>query len=309
MLFLKGGIAQSILIAPGLLLVSASIGQCQEAAAERLAFEVTSVKLNKNCSQGSLTLVHGVFRAPCIRLRSLIRIAYSSSLLDLDHPAPRLQLIGGPPWIDSDEYSIEAKPKTGSTAAEVHGPMLQSLLEDRFGLKIHAEIRETPVYFLTLARPGAKPLFQKNDTCLLVDVLEPPEKPGPNGSRSGPRRCWESQESPSPAGTAANYFGVTMAYLASRVLSPYADRPVIDNTGLEGRFDLHLEYDPRARDMAYGPVPPAAVAVAAPADTPVVPSGLSIFAAAEKQLGLRLRAGKAPIKVYVIDGVDRPSEN
>ena len=138
-------------------------------------------------------------------------------------------------------------------AAEIHGPMLQSLLEDRLGLRIHTGIRETPVYSLTFARPEAEPLFERHGDCPIVDVSELRGILGANPPRSGPRYCGESEESPSPAGKVVRHFGVTMTCLASLVLSPYAVRPVPDKTGLEGRFD-----------------------------------------AAEKQLGLRLRPGKAP---------------
>jgi uncharacterized protein (TIGR03435 family) len=105
---------------------------------------------------------------------------------------------------------------------------------------------------------------------------------------------------------AIDLYGVTMAEFVSRFLTSYARRPVVDNTGLKGRFDLHLEFDPRPAQgsarLNGGELPPQL-------DNPTESSDYSIFTAVRKQLGLKLTPGKSPLDAIVIDRVERPSEN
>jgi len=253
----------------------------------------------------------GAFRLPCVSVRGLIGMAYSV-FSGTDTSFSKAQVIGGPSWIDSDTYSIDAKPEAASTATEMMGPMLRSLLEDRFRLRIHTEPRDSPVYFLTVAEPNPKLRATKDGDCVPMDLSQEmqkrPSRPDQEALRSAPRQCGERQVSPNPNGEggAFDLYGWTMAEFVSRFLTPYARRPVVDNTGLKGRFDLHLEFDPR---------PPQGSALlngqAMPQEDSSTESSseFSIFTAVRKQLGLKLTPGKSPLDAIVIDRVERPSEN
>jgi uncharacterized protein (TIGR03435 family) len=92
---------------------------------------------------------------PCLPLRFFIQLAYVTSANQLN-PNGNLRLEGGPAWIDSDRYQINAKADGPVGRGAMQGPMLQALLEDRFKLKIHRETRETPLYALTVASGGPK---------------------------------------------------------------------------------------------------------------------------------------------------------
>ena len=76
---------------------------------------------------------------------------------------------GGPAWINSDRYEIDAKAESPQSQGMMHGPMLQTLLEDRFKLKVHRETGEVPVYELTVAKGGIKMQHLKERSCTPVD--------------------------------------------------------------------------------------------------------------------------------------------
>jgi uncharacterized protein (TIGR03435 family) len=289
--------------------------RCQQAPAKRSTFEVASVKPEKDCAQGNSrfppSMDPGAFRLPCVSVRGLIGMAYSV-FSGTDPSFRKAQVIGGPSWIDSDTYSINAKPETASTATEMMGPMLRSLLEDRFRLRIHTEPRDTPVYLLTVAEPNPKLRATKDGDCVPMDLSQEmqkrPSRPDPEALRSAPKQCGEIRmgRDPNGEGMAFDLYGATMAVFVSRLLTPYARRPVVDNTGLKGRFDVHLAFDTR---------PPQGSALlngqAMPQEDSSTESSseFSIFTAVRKQLGLKLTPGKSPLDAIVIDSVERPSEN
>jgi uncharacterized protein (TIGR03435 family) len=126
------------------------------------AFEAASIKPNLGCggpgrgsggrpSPGRVTL-------ECAQLRDLILTAYGiyGNGGSANPRGFRMQVLGGPGWIDSDHYDIVAKAEGNTPVATLYGPMLRALLEDRFKLKVHRETREVPVYLLAVAKSGAK---------------------------------------------------------------------------------------------------------------------------------------------------------
>lgn len=147
---------------------------------------------------------------------------------------------------------------------------LRSLLAERFGLMVHHESREEPAYMLTIAKNGSK--------------LSPVSAPG------GPPHKQEGRGH-------SQGFAVPMEMLVV-TLSNATNQPVIDKTGLMGRFDYTLNWDPASTALIANPDAP-------PPDS----SRPSLFTAVQEQLGLRLESGKAPADVVVIDRVDRPSGN
>jgi uncharacterized protein (TIGR03435 family) len=291
----------ALLAVMGLCMGSQAHGQ---SPAIRPAFEVATVKLNTGCG----SVIRGTPPSPgrlnmqCITLKDLIGTAYIT-FANGPHPnARRPQILGGPSWIDSDRYEITGKAEDGAGLAQMAGPMLQVLLEDRFKLTTHRETRELPVYTLTVAKGGLKSQAFKETSCVPVDLnhLEPPA-PG----QPVPNFCDRQMFKRSGPNTSMDVYGASMTSLSDGLLSNMLDRPVIDKTGLARRFDFHLEYAPDSAGLKGrgGVVDPGAPALSA--DT----LGPSIFTALQEQLGLKLSADKGPVEVIVIDHVEKPSEN
>jgi uncharacterized protein (TIGR03435 family) len=178
------------------------------------------------------------------------------------------QILGGPGWLDSDRYEIVAKAERPVDDDGVLMAMLQTLLAERFKLAFHRETRTVPAFLLEVAKNGPK-----------LERAEDEESTTHNG-----RGLIDAKV-------------ITMDRFAE-VLSRQMDRPVVNHTGLEGSFNLKLEWTPET-------VKP----VTSGTDGAAIESGLSIFTAIQQQLGLRLRSQKAPVEVVVIDHVERPSEN
>jgi uncharacterized protein (TIGR03435 family) len=242
-------------------------------AAARLQFEVASVKRNNSGSRGLRFDGSGgrytVTNAP---LKFLIQQAYK---------VQPFQIIGAPAWIDSERYDIEAKAEDAQRDKQI-GPMLQSLLEDRFKAAVHGETRDLPVFFLTVAKNGSK---LKAGPCLTREPNTPVPPSQPQSSYCG----YAGIGNGSIKGT-----GLRIEYLAE-YLSGVLSRKVLDRTGLADGFDIDLKWTPDISTAA--------------GDNPAPDGGPSIFTAVEEQLGLKLESGKAPIDVLVIDHIDHASDN
>jgi bla regulator protein BlaR1 len=203
---------------------------------------------------------------------------------------------GGPAWIYSDLYRIDAKAEGNASEALMEGPMLQALLEDRFKLKLHRASKEIPAYALSVAKNGSKLQPFREGVCVAVDFTKspiPPPPPGQKncnavvGGRSGPNTKLEAQ-------------GITLDYF-SKLLSLVLDRPVIDKTGINGKFDFHLSF--LVDETTPGVLLPDFGRGAD--DAPAA----SIFTVLQEQLGLKLEPGKGAREYLVIDHVERPTAN
>jgi len=194
-------------------------------------------------------------------------------------------IIGGPDWIENIGYDIDAKV---TPAADAPPPklnraqrkqMIQSMLADRFKLVVHNETKDAPIYELDLAKGGSKlPISTPNDGFAK----------GINGLDGNP----VSSGYPVLL-SRGRLFGqaVTIASLID-YLKQELKRPVVDKTGLTGKYDLSLEWTP---DNTL-------------ADSPLA-GGPSIFTAVQEQLGLKLTSTHGPVKTLVIDHVEKPSAN
>ena len=290
-----GIVVSGSLIAVGMMYAPAVLAQSPASTttqSSRSAFEVASVKLNPDCpgDHQHERFSPGNVSVTCITLRNLIQAAYGT-FANGPNPNPgRLRLFGAPDWVGFSRYNITAKALGEARMDQMFGPMLQVLLEERFRLKVHRETRELPVYTMTLARGGLKIRATKEGSCIPLD-LNHSDQPSPNF-------CGRTTGKVNGDHISDDAYGMSMAEIASRFLANRLDRPVIDETGLAGRFDVHLEF---ARDNAATTLdnPGAAPDSAAP----------SIFTAVQEQLGLKLSPGKVPVEVLVIDHVEKPSEN
>jgi len=253
-------------------LLSTSLVRGQDTPA-RLTFDVASVKLTKvkldeNKSR-ILPLPAGEgYSARNAPVRLLISAMYN---------LPVRQITGGPDWLDADGYDIEAKADRSCRLDELQ-MMFRNLLADRFQLKVHKEVKEGPVYVLTVDKSGPK--------------LKVNESPADDRTLS-PLRRWTKDY-------ASVWEGVSMAYFC-RWLGPALQSqqlPVIDKTGLDKKYDFTLAYLPEfPPSIDKEKLPPAY------RDLP------SLFDALQEQLGLSLQRQKGPIEYYVIDHVERPAEN
>jgi uncharacterized protein (TIGR03435 family) len=286
--------------------IRAQSPQVAQSAAAAPAFEVASIKLNTNCnagggrpSQSPVTL-----NLPCVPLRGLIRMAYSM-VAGANFPSRRLEVLGGPGWLDTDQYDIVAKAAGNASPTEMMGPMLQTLLEERFKVKVHKEFRDAPVYELTLAKNSPRLQPSKDGSCVPMDLSDLPRNVKPGDPM--PKYCGFGSGRSTVGGLITDWYAVSMAEYAGRMLSNYMDRPVIDKTGLTGRFDIHLEFAPE--NAMPGTVLLNGV------ERPDLPTpsndamGPSIFNALLAQLGLKLSPAKGPVEVIVIDRAEKPSAN
>ena len=200
---------------------------------------------------------------------------------------------GGPDWIHSETFEIEAKSAGQPSILMMLGPMMQAILEERFKLRIHRETRQGPVYELALGKgsPKLKPLQDGSCIPVLVGHPLPPLAPSQHNCRNlvGP--------------DSVNFEGGTLSMLAA-LLGLIVDRPVIVKTGITTYFEIHLTFSPD--DSA--PSRPSTTDTGAPADVRA-PDAPGIFQAIQEQLGLRLVPAKGPMDVLVIDHIERPSKN
>jgi uncharacterized protein (TIGR03435 family) len=251
--------------------------------AQKPAFEVASVKIDTSGKGGgTMGPRPGGFFATNLPLRVFLMYAYAPPNGQL-LPA---QIIGGPDWIQTDNFDIDARLEENERVLPIEQIklMLQSLLEDRFQLKAHRDTRDLPVYNLVLTRKGPK----------LSEDQTPPD----------PRRAFITfasdgkQQSPLPRGAMRVVTGATTTITGTAItvsqiitlLQSKSDRIIVDKTGFSGLLDVHLEF---SQDLG--------------AATPDA-SAPSLFAAIQ-ELGFKLEPGKAPLEVLVIDRVLRPSEN
>jgi uncharacterized protein (TIGR03435 family) len=212
--------------------------------------------------------------------------------------ASTVRISGGPPWINSDLYEINAKAEGPASWAMMNGPLLQAVLEDRFKLKIHRETREVPVYALTVAKGGPKLKPFKEGSCIPLDLDNPPGPPA--SGQPLPNLCGMLR------GT-NNGFDVNRVTMTDfcQNLSGGLDRGVIDRTGITGRFDIHLDLS--LADLGY-PVS-RQDDPSAPASSPDPEAIFSAVNSAIQKLGLKLESAKGPGEFLVIDHVEKASEN
>jgi uncharacterized protein (TIGR03435 family) len=224
---------------------------------------------------------------------------------------------GAPAWTGSDLYTIEAEAEGTPGQPTMLGPMMQTLLEDRFHLKLHRETRSVPAYELTTDRGGSK-IKEAVDHVGSCAVDIPPEfiPRSPTGATlPGFAPGGRGFELPLPPGTPCkitltlkngpNRLLVTRGMLLdefSRWLVGVTDHPIIDKTGLTGKFDVRLEFAPDETTSGA----PAANQPDEPAD---IPAGATLFTALEQQLGLKLVPARGTREFIVIDHIEKPTEN
>ncbi|HEY2382492.1 MAG TPA: TIGR03435 family protein [Terriglobia bacterium] len=274
-------------------------GLSQEPKTRRPSFEVVSIRGNTSSNGGiPYTMDGGRFVATGTTLRSLIMTAYR---LPNGEPFLSSQLVGLPPWADDSHFDIQAKveDQEGAISPAEMRLRLQSMLEDRFKLNIRREMREQLVYDLTVTKNGRMKLSED----------QTPLPPPPNGvaglvppNLSSLARG-QLVGRMSASGIAWRGQAVPLERLVP-MLRLQVNRPVFDKANLTGLFDIDLTFVPDS--LTNGPLSTGPAALAPPI---ALNSGPSLFVALEEQLGLKLQPAKAPVELFEIDSVQRPSEN
>jgi bla regulator protein blaR1 len=270
-----------------------AVGQAPEQHDATVSFVQASVVPHTTGKPpGIPPLINGRFTAGGMTLKDLIRIAYGPSF-----PLLTSQIVGGPAWIDTDRFDIDAQVPSDMTFGASWHPrvkaMLQRLLGERFKLQLSRETRESPSADLVLANtdrqlgPGLRP-----SAADCVDLLTSPSPPLEHFVE---RACGLNQNAP---GLLAGK-KLTMTQLAG-VFSDLGklNRVVRDRTGLEGAFDVHLEYTPDSLAVSNASPAPAT------APSPISPA---LLKALETQLGLRLEPTQGPVEVFVIRQAEKPT--
>jgi uncharacterized protein (TIGR03435 family) len=281
----------------GLCLAAAVPLVAQEPAKEQ--FEVATIKMNRSgeLRQFIQRQPGGRVTVTNMPVRQLITFAYQL--------AP-FQLIGGPSWMASDRFDMVAKlegdPAFGPPGSGPDPIMraMQTLLADRFQLKLRRETREMDIYALVVAKPGGAPVagLKKSE----IDCAEmararrgqpPPQGPPPIPAGGGPIPC-------SIMGTPGliRFSGFPISQITT-MLGAMTGRMVVDRTGLTGNWEFVLTFAAEQRGQ-----PPPGVDL-----PPVDPGAPSIFTALQEQLGLKLDATKGPVDVTIVDSIEHPTED
>jgi uncharacterized protein (TIGR03435 family) len=255
---------------------------CMLRAQATLEFDAVSIKRNNagpNAGGGMRSLPDGTYVVKNQPISSIIRFA---------SPTDVREVAGLPVWAKEDRYDVIAKPPSSATPLQL-GQMWRTMFAQRMKLVAHLEDREIDAYALRLARPDGRvgPKLKRAAPECTPRPAEPPassEKPGPEppgrcGASLGERRI-EAR-------------GMTMDILV-QWLGNAAGRLVNNRTGLPGFYELQLDFAP---ELSAGDEPTSGDA---PPD---------IFTAVRDQLGLKLEPEKARAQVFVVDSIQRPSEN
>jgi uncharacterized protein (TIGR03435 family) len=274
------------------LLGSSARGQNPQApGANAPAFEVASVKPNRSAEERSgFSTPARRFVATNTTLRELIAWAYGDPGPPPE-PRPGFQMSGGPGWIGTDRFDVEATTAgdlpDGVEKTRIEMRMLQKLLADRFKLSVRHQTRDAPIYSLVLANRDARlgPRLRRSD----VDCNAPAPQP-------------QGDVPPCQVLIGLSFLSIGAQSLPAiaRLFTRAVGRPVVDRTGLDGAFDLRLEFDPSGLP---GYDRPPGVRAPDLSDKP------SLFTALQEQAGLKLEGGRGPIDILVIESAGHPAGN
>jgi uncharacterized protein (TIGR03435 family) len=287
------------------------IPQWQIDAGGKLKFDVVSIKQNKSGAPpsgdkqytnvplntwASFTPTGGLFSATNFQLDEYIRFAYKLTMYQSQAMSSQL-----PKWATTNRYDVQAR-VAGNPNKDQFRLMMQSLLADRFSLKVHRETRQGPVFALVLIKPGKTgPQLQPSSPCDTPDSQIPlfathGVSPPPCGVGFG-------------AGAGYNAGGrfrvgaraMPMPILATEFVAGWAgnsNRPVLDETGLSGTFDFSIEFVPDSSDTR------GSASTFQPD-----PTGPAFLDALRDQLGVKLERKTGPVESIIVDHIEQPSDN
>jgi len=234
------------------------------------SFEVATIKPSDPNVPGDWFRVNGRnFSTHNISLAGLIKFAYG---------VHGKQILNAPDWMDHDTYDIAAVPDgEGQPSDKQWKGMLQKLMAERFKLTFHQDKRELAVFALTVGKDGPKNMVENT------------------GGGSLPGMFFRG----TPGGIMLPANNATMKDFTGLLQEVVLDKPVVDQTGLKGRYDFTLKWAPDDSQFG-GHVPPPSDAADAPPN---------LFTAVQEQIGLKIESTKAMVDVMVMDHVEKPSAN
>ena len=237
------------------------------------SFEVATIKPNDS---GGATMQGLTVNGRNFQTRN----SSATDLLCFAYNIQKKQMVNAPDWVDKDRYDVAATFDTEGAPNDVQVLLaIQKLLISRFGLKFHHEKRDMSAFVLTVAKTGQK--MTKNDS-------------GGTLPGFGMR--------PSPGGLMIPVFNASMPNFVSFLQALVVDRPVVDQTGLDGKFDFTIKFTPD--DSLFNGHPPPL-----PQKTDTTESAPNFFDALQQQTGLKLEAQKTAVDVLVVDHLEKPSAN
>lgn len=269
----------------------------QDTTFVRRSFEVATVKPNNAINAIPIPpIITSDYVAWTARTLKVL-ICYAYNVRDW-------QIEGGSGWVDSQLWDVEARVREKSTPAEpspfgpnvynAMRPMMQSLLEDRFKLKIKRQTKESSVYSLVVVKDGPK---------IHLDEDQSPIPSPQSGTRTS-----SEQGQGMPRGSlqitpfSIDARAVSIAQFITIILAS-SDRPIIDNTNLNGLYTFKMKWSPE--DSGFK----ASSGTSSPISKPSRYFGPSFFTALQEQLGLRMESTKAPVDFIFIANVSKPSVN
>ena len=234
------------------------------------SFEVATIKPSKPDQQGKGFMIRPrQFRTINTSLADMITFVYGL------HPA---QIVGAPAWVTTEKFDVEATPDgEGQPSGDQFKVMVKKMLADRFQLKFHDDKKELSVYALRVAKTGPK---------LVKSTADADQGPSLffRGLGDFPVR------------------NATLQEFCDTMQAAVMDRPVVDETGIKGKWDITLKWTPDESQFA-------SMGVKIPPPSDAANSPPPLFVAIQEQAGLRLEPVKEPAKVFVIDHVAEPSAN
>src|SRR5882724_1989156 len=329
----KISVTKRLFVSAILVLLIAVVTRGQDAASPTPAYEVASIKPTKSASGNrffrmGFSYTPDGLTAENVTVLMLVQSAYGVN---------KDRMSGIPDWFNTEHYDIDAKMDAESAEALkkldkdqlkiVRQKMLQALLAERFKLTVRTETKDLPIYNLVIAKSGLKMQESKpedpatkdskdakdaalNSALSQAKAANVPVRVGDGGGGKtislGPGGGGNVSFSAVRNGgglRSTSGKGVPIDNLVSTLASA-AGRPVIDKTGLTGKYDYKLEY---SADSGSAVAPGGDSTGAAAPDSE--PSGPNIFTAVQEQLGLKLESGKGPVAIVVIDHVEKPSGN
>ena len=280
-------------------------GQILHATAPLPSFEVATIKPSSDGNAIPSITTPTECRMINVSARNLIeqayRIPWTSSLNE--------RVIGGPGWIDTTRYDVDGRIDPAMSDAlqrmsneqrkDQTSLMMQSLLADRFKLRVHFESRQLPIYALSVSRSGSK--------------LNPANQLSPGGEDQPPPSTLPANPRAVRKGIIVQYSGQQAEMTAKGVtvdalvhwLAGYSEiggRTVVNQTGLSGTYDFTLRWTRERLTSAAQQDSPDSL-ISPESEGPALLTGL------QEQLGLRLVSTKGPVEVLVIDHIEKPSEN
>ena len=268
----------------------------------RLAFDIVSVKRSAPDAGGSMV---GDGRGQYQAINVPVRVTITNAWNLRDH-----QIVGAPDWLARDRFDIVAKEPDGTFTDEQRRLMMQVLLRERFKLQAHLDTREMPLYNLVLAQADGRLGPELKPTAVDCAALRK-ERAAGAAAPAGPTKPITSVDERvpcsqrmffGPQGVTINASGRTLDQIAT-MLGTYADRTVVNKTGLKGEYDMLLKFRPEAGGPIGGLAPPLSTTGDPLSDL------ATLGVAVREQLGLRLEPARGPVQVLVIDSISPPTED